>query len=180
MSRSQRIRILFSQSHGNFWKQSQDPRGLGSSIPNPMGRIASNSKIPEDPDPPFPDPNGITGSKPRSQKIRIFLSQSHGNFWKQGQDPKGSGSSCPSPSSLPTSLGKIPDTPELPTVLYFSLRGTEPRGTNQLWHENQGTLPGGNREPLEDAEIPPWNHQEVSPKPPLRRIFLEFHGQRCL
>lgn len=166
-----------------------------------MGISGSKVKIPEDWDPPFPIPweglqaiprsqririllsqipTELLEAKPRSQKIRIFLSQSHGNFWKQGQDPKGWGSSCPSPSSLPTSLGKIPDTPELPTILYFSLRGTEPRGTNQLWHENQGTLPGGNREPLEDAEIPPWNHQEVSPKPPLRWIFLEFHGQRCL
>lgn len=142
MPRSQRIRVLLS------WipkEKSKIPEDQDPSLPDPEGRTGGDAEIPKDQDPPFPGPQG-----------RI-------------PNPRGSGPSSPSPSSLSLSLRKIPGTPALPTILYFSLQGIEPRGTNQLWHENQGALPVWNRAPLdeEDAEIPPWNHQEVSPEPPL-------------
>ncbi|RMC22975.1 hypothetical protein DUI87_00030 [Hirundo rustica rustica] len=106
--RSHGIGILLSQSQGNSWKHSRDPTGSGSSSPNPMGIPGSTADIPWDRDPLLPIPWEFLEAQPRSQRIGILLSQSHGNSWKHSRDPTGSGSSFPDPMGIPGDTAEIP------------------------------------------------------------------------
>ncbi|XP_041876151.1 uncharacterized protein LOC121660762 [Corvus kubaryi] len=153
--RSQGSGSSFPRSHGKEPRWCQGPTGAGSSFPRSQGK------------------------EPRSRGSRILLSQ----IPRKGaevpgiriclsQIPREGAEVVPRShrseillSQILREGAQVPEDWDSPLpVPEGRTRGIESRGTDRLWHENQGTLPGGNWAPLdeEDAEIPPWNHQELS------------------